>query len=139
MNTNTEYDPLPPGLFVWMDLEYTTTDVDTARVLEVAAIITNRQLGQIGEPFSLTCKPDDFSGHSMSESVVDMHTQNGLLDDVSASAYNGGRTRKASAQLATANRKRRCFNSLRLLSAMRSRDPRETHARAVRAFGIPAT
>lgn len=88
MNTNTEYDPLPPGLFVWMDLEYTTTDVDTARILEVAAIITNRQLEQIGEPFSLTCKPDDFSEHSMPESVVDMHTRNGLLDDVSASTYN---------------------------------------------------
>lgn len=88
MNTNTEYDPPPPGLFVWMDLEYTTTDVDTARILEVAAIITNRQLEQIGEPFSLTCKPDDFSKHSMSESVVDMHTQNGLLNDVSASTYN---------------------------------------------------
>lgn len=88
MNTNTEYDPLPPGLFVWMDLEYTTTDVDTARILEVAAIITNRQLEQIGEPFSLTCKPDDFSEHSMPESVVDMHTRNGLLNDVSASKYN---------------------------------------------------
>lgn len=82
------YDPLPPGPFVWMDLEYTTTDVDTARILEVAAIITNRQLEQIGEPFSLTCKPDDFSGHSMPESVVDMHTRNGLLNDVSASKYN---------------------------------------------------
>ena len=82
------YDPLPPGLFVWMDLEYTTTDVDTARILEVAAIITNRQLEQIGEPFSLTCKPDDFSKHSMPKPVVDMHTQNGLLDDVSASIYS---------------------------------------------------
>lgn len=82
------YDPLPPGLFVWMDLEYMTTDVDTARILEVAAIITNCQLEQIGEPFSLTCKPDDFSEHSMPESVVDMHTRNGLLDDVSASTYN---------------------------------------------------
>ena len=88
MNTNTGYDPLPPGLFVWMDLEYTTTDIDTARILEVAAIITNRQLEQIGEPFSLTCKPDDFSKHSMPESVVDMHTQNGLLNDVSVSKYN---------------------------------------------------
>lgn len=88
MNTNTEYDPLPPGLFVWMDLEYTTTDVDTARILEVAAIITNRQLEQIGEPFSLACKPDDLSKHSMPESVVDMHTRNGLLNDVSASTYS---------------------------------------------------
>lgn len=86
--TMIPYDPLPPGLFVWMDLEYTTTDVDTARILEVAAIITDRQLEQIGEPFSLTCKPDDFSKHSMPESVVDMHTQNGLLDDVSASTYS---------------------------------------------------
>lgn len=82
------YDPLPPGLFVWMDLEYTTTDVDTARILEVAAIITNRQLEQIGESFSLACKPDGFSEHSMPESVVDMHTRNGLLDDVSVSKYN---------------------------------------------------
>ena len=68
-----DYDPLPPGLFVWMDVEYTTTDVATARILEVAAIITNRQLKQIGEPFSLACKPDDFSKHSMPKSVVDMH------------------------------------------------------------------
>ena len=82
------YDPPPPGLFVWMDLEYTTTDVDTARILEVAAIITNRQLEQIGEPFSLACKPNGFSEHSMPESVVDMHTRNGLLDDVSVSKYN---------------------------------------------------
>lgn len=82
------YDPLPPGLFVWMDVEYTTTDVDTARILEVAAIITDRQLEQIGEPFSSACKPDDFSKHSMPESVVDMHTRNSLLDDVSASTYN---------------------------------------------------
>lgn len=82
------YDPLPPGLFVWMDLEYTTTNVDTARILEVAAIITNRQLEQIGESFSLACKPDGFSEHSMPESVVDMHTRNGLLDDVSVSKYN---------------------------------------------------
>ena len=82
------YDPLPPGLFVWMDLEYTTTDVDTARILEVAAIITNCQLEQIGEPFSLACKPDDLSKHSMPESVVDMHTRNGLLNDVSASTYS---------------------------------------------------
>ena len=66
-------DPPLPGLFVWMDVEYTTTDVATARILEVAAIITNRQLKQIGEPFSLTCKPDDFSKHSMPKSVVDMH------------------------------------------------------------------
>lgn len=79
MNTNTEYDPLPPGLFVWMDLEYTTTDVATARILEVAAIITNRQLKQIGEPFSLTCKPDDFSKHSMPKSVVDMQYDREVL------------------------------------------------------------
>ena len=59
--TVISYDPLPPGLFVWMDLEYTTTNVDTARILEVAAIITDRQLEQIGEPFSLTCKPDDWA------------------------------------------------------------------------------
>ena len=82
------YDPLPPGLFVWMDVEYTTTDIDTARILEVAAIITDRQLEQIGEPFSLACKPDGFSEHSMPESVVDMHTRNGLLNDVSASTYS---------------------------------------------------
>jgi len=46
-----DYDPLPPGLFVWMDVEYTTTDVATARILEVAAIITNRQLKQMASRF----------------------------------------------------------------------------------------
>ena len=112
------YNPLPPGLFVWMDLEYTTTDVDTARILEVAAIITNRQLEQIGEPFSLTCKPDDFSGHSMPESVVDMHTRNGLLDDVSVSKYNEAALEKQALNWLQQTVNDAILYSLRLLSAM---------------------
>lgn len=70
-------------MLVWTDLETTGLDPDTCRVLEVAAIVTDDNLVEVARfhrvVYWLHDEKDDALLHP---AVREMHTKNGLLDDV---------------------------------------------------------
>lgn len=76
---------------VWIDLEMTGLDADRDRIVEIAAIITDGDLGQVVEgPELVIHAPDDVLA-SMVDVVRDMHEKSGLtaavrVSDTSAAA-----------------------------------------------------
>lgn len=68
----------------WTDLETTGLTVDGGGILEVACVITNRNLEDLGR-FRVVVNPGEAVLGGMNDFVTDMHTQNGLLEEVRAS------------------------------------------------------
>ena len=67
-------------MLVFLDLETTGLKPETCYVLEVAAIITDDNLVEVARKQFLI-RPN-FGLHMMDEFVRDMHTKNGLLDEL---------------------------------------------------------
>lgn len=84
-NNDLPHDPLQPADLVWIDVEYDQLDTAQATILEIAGIITDRQLHPIGDPFAMTCRPKGFELEAMSPKAYKLHTANGLLAEVFAS------------------------------------------------------
>lgn len=70
---------------VWIDMEMTGLDPEADAVLEIACIITGPDLQPVAETAAVIHQPPEVLAR-MSEFVRDMHTRNGLLDRVRASA-----------------------------------------------------
>lgn len=83
-----QYDPLEPALLMWIDIEFTGLNPESDSILEIAARITDRNLEAIGSDFSETCLPVGFDSSALASIVHEMHTKNGLLDDVMRSILN---------------------------------------------------
>jgi oligoribonuclease len=77
--------PTTATRFVWVDMEMTGLDPERCVVLEIAAVITGADLKPIAEIERVIWQPPS-ALETMEPFVRDMHTKNGLLERVQASA-----------------------------------------------------
>ena len=74
---------------VWLDMEMTGLDPVSCVPIEVAAIISDGQLEELdGASYEAVIHQPDSALEGMPEVVVQMHTENGLLDKVRASTHS---------------------------------------------------
>lgn len=75
---------------VWIDLEMTGLDSETCRIIEIAAIITDKNLEIIAEaePIAIS-QPDEFLD-AMDEWCTNTHAKTGLTQRVKESKYSIG-------------------------------------------------
>ncbi len=69
-------------MLVWIDCEMTGLDVSIDELVEVAVVITDYNLVPVDPGFSVVIKPDQSALDNMSEFVLDMHRESGLLDEI---------------------------------------------------------
>ena len=65
---------------VWIDCEMTGLSLEHDALIEVAALVTNYELEQVGEGIDLVIRPSDAALTQMSDFVRQMHVTSGLLD-----------------------------------------------------------
>ena len=70
---------------VWVDLEMTGLDPSRHVIVEVAALVTDAELNIIDEGVDLVVHATDAELAEMDDFVTQMHSDNGLLDDIKAS------------------------------------------------------
>jgi len=70
---------------VWVDLEMTGLDPSRHVIVEVAALVTDAELNIIDEGVDLVVHATDTELAEMDDFVTQMHSDNGLLDDIKAS------------------------------------------------------
>ncbi|MEZ4871642.1 MAG: oligoribonuclease [Bdellovibrionales bacterium] len=67
---------------LWIDMEMTGLDVEIEVPIEVAAVVTDMQLNQLGTPYHAVIRqPDDFI-ENMDDWNKTHHSQSGLLDRI---------------------------------------------------------
>ena len=69
-------------LLVWIDCEMTGLDVAIDELVEVAVVITDFDLVPVDPGFSIVIKPDQSAFDNMTEFVLAMHTDSGLLAEI---------------------------------------------------------
>ena len=69
---------------VWIDCEMTGLSLTDDALIEVAALVTDYELNQLGEGIDLVIKPPAEALEQMDDFVRDMHTSSGLLDELTA-------------------------------------------------------
>lgn len=67
---------------VWIDLEMTGLDVDNCRIIEIAAIITDKNLNIIAEAKPIAIHQSDEILNSMNEWCIKVHGETGLTQRV---------------------------------------------------------
>jgi oligoribonuclease len=72
---------------VWVDLEMTGLDVESCAIIEMAMVITGKDLQPVAELERVIWQPEAVL-ERMSPFVRDMHTKNGLLDRVRSSRHS---------------------------------------------------
>ena len=73
---------------VWVDLEMTGLDPSRHVIVEVAALVTDAELNIIDEGVDLVVHTTDAELAEMDDFVTQMHSDNGLLDDIKASTVS---------------------------------------------------
>ena len=68
---------------VWIDCEMTGLSLTTDALIEVAALVTDYELNQLGDGIDLVIKPPSEALEQMDDFVRDMHTSSGLLEELS--------------------------------------------------------
>jgi len=67
---------------VWIDCEMTGLSLANDALIEVAALVTDFELNQLGDGVDLVIKPPAEALEQMDDFVRDMHTTSGLLTDL---------------------------------------------------------
>lgn len=67
---------------IWIDCEMTGLDLDNDALIEVAVLVTDFDLNQLGEGVDVLIKPEPAALEQMNDFVRDMHTRSGLLDEL---------------------------------------------------------
>jgi oligoribonuclease len=67
---------------VWIDCEMTGLSLANDALIEVAALVTDFELNQLGDGIDLVIKPPAEAIEQMDDFVRDMHTTSGLLADL---------------------------------------------------------
>jgi oligoribonuclease len=67
---------------VWIDCEMTGLSLINDALIEVAALVTDYELNQLGNGIDLVIKPPAGALEQMDDFVRDMHTSSGLLDEL---------------------------------------------------------
>lgn len=65
---------------IWIDCEMTGLDLRDDALIEVAALVTDYELKQVGEGIDVIIRPPEEALTQMNDFVRDMHTTSGLLD-----------------------------------------------------------
>lgn len=73
---------------VWVDLEMTGLDPSRHVIVEVAALVTDAELNIIDEGVDLVVHATDAELAEMDDFVTQMHSDNGLVDDIKASTVS---------------------------------------------------
>ena len=69
---------------VWIDCEMTGLSLINDALIEVAALVTDFELNQLGDGIDLVIKPPAEALDQMDDFVRNMHTSSGLLDELAA-------------------------------------------------------
>ncbi|MBU3062599.1 oligoribonuclease [Nocardia sp. NEAU-G5] len=69
-------------LVVWMDCEMTGLRLDSDRLIEVAALVTDSDLNILGEGVDIVIHADDDALAAMPPVVREMHARSGLTEEV---------------------------------------------------------
>ncbi len=67
---------------VWIDCEMTGLDLESDALIEVAALVTDSELRQLGDGIDLVIAPPPEALTGMTDIVRQMHTSSGLLDEL---------------------------------------------------------
>lgn len=67
---------------VWIDCEMTGLSLETDALIEVAALVTDFELNQLGEGVDVIIRPSEEALAQMGDFVREMHTSSGLLDEL---------------------------------------------------------
>ncbi|MBO1767698.1 oligoribonuclease [Allobranchiibius sp. GilTou38] len=68
---------------VWIDCEMTGLSLEHDALIEVAALVTDFDLNQLGDGVDVVVKPPAAALEQMNDFVRDMHTSSGLLEELS--------------------------------------------------------
>lgn len=72
---------------IWIDLEMTGLDPEKERIIEIATIVTDKDLNILAEGPVLAIKQSDELLAKMSDWCVKTHTENGLIERVKNSKF----------------------------------------------------
>ena len=78
----TENDRARTDRIVWIDCEMTGLDLENDALIEVAALVTDFELNQLGDGVDVVIKPQPEALERMGDFVRDMHTKSGLLAEL---------------------------------------------------------
>lgn len=78
----TDTDRAHTDRIVWIDCEMTGLDLDNDALVEVAALVTDFELNQLGDGVDVVIKPEPSALEQMGDFVRDMHTKSGLLAEL---------------------------------------------------------
>ncbi len=67
---------------IWIDCEMTGLDLGADALIEVAVLVTDFELTQLGDGIDVLIKPEPAALEQMNDFVRDMHTRSGLLDEL---------------------------------------------------------
>lgn len=67
---------------VWIDCEMTGLDLEQDALIEVAALVTDYDLNQLGDGIDVIVRPPAEALAQMGEFVREMHTSSGLLEEL---------------------------------------------------------
>lgn len=73
---------------IWIDLEMTGLDPNTDRIIEIATIVTDKDLNILAEGPVLAIKQDDATLSGMNEWCQKTHRENGLIERVCQSTLS---------------------------------------------------
>jgi oligoribonuclease len=76
---------------VWIDLEMTGLDPGTDRIIEIATVVTDKQLNVLAEGPVLAIHQDDATLAAMDEWNTRQHGQSGLVERVRRSRVTSAR------------------------------------------------
>lgn len=80
----TDTDRAHTDRIVWIDCEMTGLDLENDALIEVAALVTDFELNQLGDGVDVVIKPEPAALEQMGDFVRDMHTKSGLLAELDA-------------------------------------------------------
>ena len=75
---------------VWLDMEMTGLNPDHDRILEVALIVTDEFLAEIGDPFVMTVFQEEYVLGQMNAWCQTHHAESGLVDAVRGASLRCG-------------------------------------------------
>ncbi|MFK4492922.1 oligoribonuclease [Dermacoccus sp. GAS27A] len=78
----TDNDRAHTDRIVWIDCEMTGLDLENDALIEVAALVTDFELNQLGDGVDVVIKPEPAALEQMGDFVRDMHTRSGLLREL---------------------------------------------------------
>ena len=77
-----------PNHLVWIDMEMTGLQPDSDRIIEIALLVTDSQLAQVGDGLVLVIHQPDETLAAMDAWNQGVHGKSGLIDKVRASALD---------------------------------------------------